>query len=169
MHSRLGARREIRRRTRTDERAGLGRANRLACAGLGEHDVPEIVIRLGESQTDKSPFVLFADGGDEALDGIVGHFVEDADGLAWQKRRVHDNKGAVGADKLRGGLEIDQLAFRHLAANAKRNLQRDANRTPALWVSCAMHSPGLEGDSKGKCPTFWRQSQEAKRRGGTSI
>lgn len=162
-----GARRKLGRFTGRDERAGLGRAHRLARPGLGEYDMPKIVPGLREPDADHPPLVLFANRGDKALDGFLGHFVKNAHGLPGKQRGVHDDQRAVSAYELCGGLQVNSFAFRHLATNAKRNLERYPYRSTAFGISGAVHGPGLEGTRRESVPRFGGMYK--RQRGGNRV
>lgn len=125
--------------TGREKRAGLGGANSLASAGFGEDDMPEIVLRGGEAETDEAAILFFADRSDDAVDGVGSHFVEELDPLAGKQRRVHDDQSAVTADELGERLQVDGFAFGHLAAHREWNLKRDAYGATPFGISGPMH------------------------------
>ena len=63
--------------------------------------MPEITPGRNETEANESPVLLFADGGNKALHGFGGHFIKQADCLAWQERSVHHDQRAVRAHELR--------------------------------------------------------------------
>ena len=119
--------------------AGLRRADRLARASFGEDHVPEIGLRGCEADADKAALLLFAHAGNETFHRFVGHLIENTDSLAGEKRGVHDDEGAVGADVLGVGLEVDGFAFGYLATDLQRDLKSDPDGPTAFRVASAMH------------------------------
>ena len=72
-----------------NERPGLRGADRLARAGFGENDVPEVSVGRGEGDADKAPLPLLAQGSDVTLGRFVGHLIENTDVLPGDEGRIH--------------------------------------------------------------------------------
>lgn len=117
----------------------------MARASLREDDVPEVALGSGETDAHKATFLFFADASHEALDGVVGHLIENTDHLAWYERSIHNNQRAVGADVLRKGLEVDDFAFGHVATDFQRDLKSDPDGATAFWVPSPMHATARKG------------------------
>jgi len=123
-----------------NEGASLRGANGLARAGLGENDVPEIGVGRGKGHTDEAAFALFAQGSNVALGRLGGHLIENANALARDERCIHEEKGAVGADNVGGGLQVDGFAFGEAAAHLHGDLQWEADGSATLWVAGSLHN-----------------------------
>jgi len=124
---------------RGNEAASEGGTDRLACTGLGENDVPEIHVWLREGNADKTMLTLFPQGSDVTFDGFASHLIEHPDGLPRDKGRIHKQERSMGADNVRGGLQVDRFAFGETATNLQWDLKGQANRTAPFWVSRSMH------------------------------
>lgn len=126
-----------------DEGAGLRGANGLTGARFGENDVPEVGVWRGEGHTDKSALALFAQRSDVALGRLGGHFIEDANALAGDERRIHEQESTVGADDVRGCLQVDGFAFGEAAAHLHGDLKRQAYSPAPFWVAGSLHKKYL--------------------------
>ncbi len=86
-----------------------------------------------------------------ALGRLGGHFIENANILAGDERRIHEQKSAVGADNVSGGLQVDGFALGEAAADLHGNLQGEADGSTTLWVAGSLHKKvpwkGLSPDS----------------------
>ena len=126
-----------------DEGAGLRGADGLTRAGFGEGYVPEVGIWRGEGDADEAAFALLAQRRDVALDGLGSHFIEDADILPWDQRRIHEQKGTVRADDISRGLQINGFAFGEAATHPHGNLEGKPNRAATFWVTGSLHMEAL--------------------------
>ncbi len=127
-----------------DESAGLRGANGLARAGLGEDDVPEIGVGRSERHADEAAFAFLAQGSDVALGRVGSHLIENANALAGNEGRIHEQKGAVGADDVSGSLQVNGFAFGEAAAHLYRDLKGQPDCSPTLRIAGSLHKKALE-------------------------